>query len=313
MKKVHYATLLVTAMAATPAAADSVFFKQTDQAGGNTVGIYTLVIEQKSGQGDRIGSSADRSLIEGRWNAVNIKQANGNNPNAIDLKVYGADASTSASINLHQDGEGNTHSLTVGANGDLTPFVNPVISAEVRGDNNTITDTLAKGLTGSTFRYAGTVNGDGNTITTASSIGVEDVRIGYDVSGNDNRVTMDFGSTNGPKRVSATVAGNSNALTFNAKSSDNSEIIFSLGGSDGSNTSGSINQTGGLSNMNMALVKNGIGLFTVIANNTAYDASASISVTALGAGSYTLNQTLNEVRYDATHTISDGGSVTVIQ
>lgn len=312
MTKLTFVSAVVTAMISTSAFAENtVHFDQTDEAGANTVAIGTLTIKQTGTAANRIGADGDVSLVEGALATLTIKQLNTETENAADITLYGSDDSTAGSLIASFDGSDNAYDLTVGADGDATPYVDPDIALTVDGDSNSVTDALANGAaSGDTLNYAGTITGDSNTVSTSSSNGVNDVDIVYGITGNDNTVTMAMANAAGDRDIDLALTGSDSTWTLNAQSSTNSKIDLTQ---TGSNVSGTIGQTGTSSSMVMGLTKTGTDTLTVSTSAMGSGQSANIGLVALGGGSFTLNQSTDDSVYTANHAITAGGSVTVNQ
>lgn len=315
MKKLSFLSAVVTAMISTSAFAENtVHFDQTDEAGANTVGIGTLTIKQTGTAANRIGAGGDVSLVEGALATLTIKQLNSSTTetqNSADITLYGSDDSTAGSLVASFDGSDNAYDLTVGANGDATPYVNPDIALTVDGDGNSVSDTLANGAAATdTLNYAGTITGDSNTVTTSSSNGVNSVDIDYGITGSDNTVTMAMANAAGDFDIDVALTGSDSDWTLNAQSSTNSKIDLTQ---NGDKVTGTIGQTGDSSSMVMGLTKTGTDLLTVTTSATGSGQSANIGLVALGGGSFTLNQSTDDSVYTANHAITADGSVTVNQ
>ena len=315
MKKNYYASIVMATMVASSATADTVYFKQTDQAGGSTVGIQTLTIEQTGSVANSIGTSLDQSLIEGQWSTVFIRQLESTTVgNEVNLHVYGADSSTEAVLVVDIVGDANTYNLKVGTDGDVTPYVDSIIETGMSGDGNTISGVLASGSGASDrLQLAGNITGNNNSINTTSTAGIGSVKVGYGIYGESNNVGMNMGGTAGIKRVSTEISGSRNSVNFNAQSSGNSEIDFILTGSDGNDTNATMGQIGTNSALNMVIAKNGQGTFLINTTASGSGNNANISLTALGTGMFNLIQESDDTVYNAEHTIAAGGSVDVRQ
>lgn len=219
MTRLSFVSAVVTAMISTSAfAQDAVYFKQTDEAGGNTAGIGTLTIEQTGTAKNRIGASdfedvdgksGDVSLVEGSLATLTIKQLQSSTvgtTNAADITLYGSNDSTAGSLVASFTGSNNAYDLTVGTDGDTTRYVDPDIALTVIGDNNRVTDTLANGVaTGDTLNYAGKINGDNNIVTTKSGSGIGSVDLDYKINTVGNEFNVDMGAGAGDRDIDLTV------------------------------------------------------------------------------------------------------------
>lgn len=317
MNKLSFVSAAVAAFVSTSAYADNtVFFNQTDQNGANTVGIDTLTIQQTGTAKNRVGTSGGASLVEGALGTLTIKQLNSttaSTTNAADITLYGSDGSTAGSLVATFAGSDNAYDLTVGADGDANPYVDPSIAVNVSGDGNTVTDTLANGASGDTLNYAGTITGNDNAVNTSSSEGVESVDVNYDITGDSNTVTVAMANFAGDRDIDLALTGSDNNWALNAQSVNSSKIELTQTGSDSAQVSGTIGQTGTDSSMIMTLDKPGAGVFTVTTAASGSNQQANIGLVALGSGSFILNQAATGAIYSANHAVAAGGSATVNQ
>jgi hypothetical protein len=316
MNKLSSVSAAVAALVSTSAYAENtVFFNQTDEGGGNTVGIGTLTIEQTGTAKNRVGtSSTDGSLVEGALGTLTIKQLNSalvSTSNEADIALYGSDGSTTGSLVATFDGSENVYVLNVGADGDTNRYENPSIAVAVTGNDNTVTDNLANGgASGDTLNYAGTITGNDNAVNTSSSVGVESVDVNYDISGSSNTVTVAMANAVGDRDIDLALTGSNNNWTLNAQSATSSKIDLTQ---TGAYVTGTIGQTGIESSMTMALNKAGVDNFTVNTTASGSNQQANIGLVALGGGSFTLNQVGTGAIYSANHAVAAGGLAVVNQ
>lgn len=320
MNKLSFVSAAVAALVSTSAYAENtVLFNQTDEGGGNTVGIDTLTIEQTGTANNRVGTSTDRSLVVGALEILTIKQLNSalaSTSNAADITLYGSDGSTTGSLVATFDGSDNAYDLNVGADGDATPYVNPSIAVTVSGNDNTVTDNLANGgASGDTLNYAGTITGDGNTVTTSSSDGVGSVDVNYRITGDSNIVSVAMANAAGVRDIDLALTGSNNIWTLNAKSATSSKIDLTQTSAESASVTGTINQIGTSSSMIMTLDKPGAGGFDVTTSASGLNQSANIGLVALGSGSFFLTQgsSSSGAIYSANHAVAAGGSAVVNQ
>lgn len=317
MNKLSFVSAAVAALISTSAyAQDAVYFAQTDQTGGTTVGIGALTIQQTGTAANRVGANGDVSLVEGALATLTIRQLNSTTAattNAADITLYGSDASTAGSLVATFDGSDNAYDLSLGADGDATPYVNPNIAVTVTGDSNSVTDTLANGALGDTLNYAGTITGDDNSVRTSSGAGVESVDVLYGITGGSNTVTVALSNAAGDRDIDLALTGSNNTWTLNGQSATSSAINLVQGGANGNDVTGTIGQNGTNSSMTMSLDKAGAGSFNVNTTATGSNQTAVVSLKALGGGSFTLNQGTDGSVYNGNLTIAAAGSVTVNQ
>jgi len=198
--------LAISSLAYGQATTNSIYI---DQVGGNS----NINIRQK-GQTNRIGSEQSRVSIQGDAMDVDIDQ-NGNNNN-ITGKIEQAD-------NVVEDvtvtGDNNTINYDVGDGASVAGSEKTLV---VTGDSNTL--NFNQGTTASATGALQTIDvtGDGNTYT--STINADDVVNDVDITGDTNTMTMVQDGTAG-KNADVTVAGNSNNLTINQKSTTNVDAV----------------------------------------------------------------------------------------
>ena len=307
MNKLTVISALISALSATAAhAQNTVFFQQTDRAGGASVGIGALTIRQTGA--NRIGSSASPSLVVGALGEFTISQDG--DDNSADVAIYGLDSNTSGIFRAGFDGNLNHFEFKLGVPEYDLRYVNPDIRVDVVGSGNLLTNVLSNGTGTTSLIYDGKIRGDNNAVITKSNPGLGDVSLVYDISGSRNRVSIDLGNRSNARDVVATLNGNDNDWTINSKAVGSSFYLTQTG----SEITGTIVQSGGaFPTMVMSLTKTGSGAFTVNTSATTFRNQASISLVALGQGSFTLNQTGVNSIYDARHVIAAGGTATINQ
>lgn len=318
MNKLSIITAAVVVLTSTSAFAQSkdVFFSQTDQSGGTSVGIANLIIQQTGTANNRIGTLGNRSLVEGALGTLTIRQLNSTsslNTNAADIQLFGSDASTAGSVVASFDGSANAYILNLGASIDSSRYVNPNVALTVLGDTNTVTDNLANGASGDTLAYAGTITGNNNTVKTTSQNGVRNVDVLYGITGSTNQVTVAMSTAGGDRDIDLGLTGSNNTWALNAQSATLSKINLVQVGADGSSVTGTIGQNGTNSTMTMVLDKAGPGVFNVTTGAIGANQTANATIKALGSGSFTLNQSTNGAIYNGNITVAAGGSASVNQ
>lgn len=318
MNKLSMITAAVVVLTSTSAFAQNkdVFFSQTDQAGGSSVGIGTLIIQQTGTADNRIGTTGTKSLVEGALGTLTIRQLNSTSSvttNAADIQLFGSDASTAGSVVASFDGSANAYILNLGADGDSTPYLNPNVAVTVVGDANSVTDNLANGASGDTLAYAGTITGNNNTVKTTSLVGVNSVDVLYNIIGASNAVTVAMSNAAGNRDIDLGLTGSRNTWTLNGQSATLSKINLVQGGADGSDVTGLIGQNGINSSLTMSLEKAGAGNFSVTTGATGSNQTATASIKALGGGSFNLNQSTDNAVYVGNITVAAGGTALVNQ
>jgi hypothetical protein len=299
-------TLFGAQSATTAYSQNTVFFQQTDRAGGNSVGIGALTISQAGS--NRIGSSATPSLVVGALYEFTINQDG--DDNSADVAIYGLDTNTSGIFRANFDGNLNTFEFKLGVPEVNLRYVNPDIRVDVVGSGNKLDNILSNGTGTSALIYNGKIHGDDNIFTTRSIPGLGTVALGYGISGSRNEVAIDLGSYGSARDVAVSVVGSDNNWTIDSKAVGSK---FDLSQS-GSEITGTIVQSGGaFPSMIMSLNKTGSGAFIVNTFATTFRNQADINLVALGHGSFTLVQTGENSIYEARHVIAAGGTATINQ
>lgn len=318
-------TIAMVSLFAPVALANDIFFDQTDEAGGTTAGITALIVTQSGTADNQIGTSSRSTLFEGALDSVVIKQVNSvfaTGANTADILFYGNDLASGHTFSATFDGSDNDFGFTLGSASDTitSNFYSDVDYAlDIKGDGNKITDTLANSDTPSaTLWYNGTILGNHNTIKSSSTgADIGTVAIDYAITGEHNTLAVFMSNVAGNRNIDFVLKGtggaNDNVWNLNAEASTLSLIDVSQDGAYSYDVMGTIMQIGTSGQFLMDLHKEGMGTFDVSATATSTNAYANIDLTALGAGSFTINQTAPNAYFSGAITVAAGRAVVVSQ
>ena len=319
MKRISLIIALMGTTSATAAfgQANEVFFQQTDRAGGATVGVGTLTIEQSGSAGNRIGSSAVPSFLKGGAGSLTIRQLNASTAaNTTEISIESRDVATeSYDFEFLIDGSGNNQKFTLGSPGIASTISSTFVSMMTLGNENMIKANLAavNGESSPLVFYV-ISDGDRNTFDATSQNGLEAITSYSEIRGDDNKVTFAYGSSAGLRSTNLNVYGNNNDWTLNNQSTDTLMTIEQVDTGSADNVTGVINQINAPhASTYFQLSKFGAGAFLVGVQQGAASANASVSLTALNGGSFSLTQASAGSNYTATHTIAAGGTATINQ
>jgi hypothetical protein len=317
MKKLTLISALLSVLSATTTyAQNTVFFDQTDRAGGNSVGIGTLIITQSGSAGNQIGTSGTRAFLKGGAETLTISQINSSSgPNNTAISIYGSDnVARNSFYTFILDGSSNSQNFTYGSLGVIANYDFARAEMSATGDNNSLTADFATGAADGTLDSTIQITGNSNTFNSTSLAGIGTIYTYNQVKGNNNTVAVSFGDSAGRRDSSLFLNGNNNNWSLNMLSSDGFSVIRQNQDTNSNEVTGVVDQIyAPNAKARLTLAKSGAGAFSVNVSQTASNANASVTISALGSGIFTLNQASPASSYDATHIIDAGGTATINQ
>ena len=294
------------ALSVSSVSANEVHFEQSSQITDpvSIASIGEVDFDQKTGSANKIGRSAsDKFTVVGSLNDLAIIQEGTGND--ADMDVYTNNAGV-GSIVLEFYGDNNDFDMEYGTSSDVS-FSTIDIDVEVDGSTNTFEEVIAQTVT--SFNYDADVRGSTNAIDTNSAGSVTTLDIEYDIDGDNNFLTVDTGILGGARDLDIDINGSTNNWTVYAKAAVSSTVDVLQ--TAGNNVTGTIEQTGIGSNMDLDLAAATSGAFSISAYDTSSGSSATINLTTLGAGDFDLYQNTNNSVYNVSMTLAEDGDIYV--
>lgn len=317
MKNLVLPAAVAVVFSSASAYANEITFNQQD-----TVGVSNLTFEQSSG-----GSANSIDLgLSGGMTSVVIKQSSGElgdtssgNTANVDLNVNSEitqfDSSDDAirgdnwkTFSAKFAGDNNELEFNLGTQDDATQYSSVDVDIAVEGDNNSLTHSVANGLSGDSLQFGGSVNGDDNTVV-ATLGAVGDIAFKYDIQGNENTLTATLAGATGGRTVDIALNGNSNVWTATANS---------VGGilnveANGSNITGTNTQGGVGADLQLEINQTGLAALAVTTTQSGANGYADVTVNAVSGGAFTLTQSGANSRFVGDINLSSGGAATITQ
>ena len=208
-------SLMVSSAALAQSTTNSIYIEQVGDSS-------TINIAQK-GQGNQIGTEANRVVLEGNNQNINVRQE-GNN-NSIQGKIVQAD-----NVDMDVTVTGDSNSITYDQ-GDAASVAGSTKTLTVTGDSNNLTFNQGTVASATGVTQTITITGDTNTLT--STINADDVVNTKTVVGDGNNITTVQDGTAG-KNIEMNLTGSTNNLTINQKSTTNVDTLKINSTSNGS-------------------------------------------------------------------------------
>ena len=293
------------ALSVSSVSANEVHFEQSPQATSpaSAASIANLTFTQTAAEENNIGVDGDKFVVVGSLTDLKINQAGDENSALMD--VYTSNSGT-GTIDMDFNGDGNKFDMKYGASGD-TVFSTIDIDVDVDGITNTFKEVIAQTVT--SFNYDADVRGSTNAIDTNSAGSVTTLDIEYDIDGDNNFLTVDTGILGGARDLDIDINGSTNNWTVYAKAAVSSTVDVLQ--TAGNNVTGTIEQTGIGSNMDLDLAAATSGAFSISAYDTSSGSSATINLTTLGAGDFDLYQNTNNSVYNVSMTLAEDADIDV--
>lgn len=182
----------------------------------------TITFTQK-GQGNKVGTEQERLTLGGNNQIITVTQQ-GNN-NSVQGSIVQAD-----NVNIDVAVTGDNNSLTYN-NGDAASVAGSTKTLAVVGDSNQLTFNQGTIASATNATQNITITGDTNTLT--STINADDVVNTKTISGDQNVITTVQEGTAG-KNIEMVLAGNTNTIAVNQKSTTNVDTLKINSTSNGS-------------------------------------------------------------------------------
>lgn len=199
-------SMMTSSIALSQSTTNSIYI---DQVGNSS----TIAITQK-GQSNRIGSEQNRMVIEGNNQTITSTQEG--NGNVTQGSIIQAD---NIDYDVMVTGDGNT---LVYDQGDGASVAGSSKTLTVTGDSNQM--TFNQGTTASATGATQTIALTGDTNTFTSTINADDVVNDLNLTGDGNAITLTQDGTAG-KNIEMVLAGSTNTITVNQKSTTNVDTI----------------------------------------------------------------------------------------
>ena len=191
-------TILLVSTMPSIAMANDIYVEQ--------VGDDSDIALTQQGSGNTMGDATTPILIKGDSNIVTVDQIGGGN--SLEMTVNG----TAMAVTINTQGSGNVQAINCGSSSSAT-CGSSVITQNVTGDNNTVTQTLNATATQSSIIN---ITGDSNIVThatsgTAGHTANITVNGGVALQGNTISVTQSGAVA---QHVTTTTTGAGNAVTI---------------------------------------------------------------------------------------------------